>query len=128
MVASYLAKTRREVDRSSRKMVREATMYNIIESGIALTASFVINVFIVAVFARLFYKPDNLLRDSGIWPPPNKIKDCFGDKIGLRNTGDVCLNSVQRLLDIKSWPMKTIWGLGLLSAGLSSTMTGTYAG
>lgn len=103
-------------------------MYNVIESGIALLTSFVINVFIVAVFARLFYKPQNLLRDSGIWPPPDKIKDCFGDDLGLRNTGQVCLNSVQRLLDIKSWPMQTIWGLGLLAAGISSTMTGTYAG
>ncbi|XP_040917118.1 natural resistance-associated macrophage protein 2-like isoform X1 [Toxotes jaculatrix] len=55
---SALVKSR-EVDRSNKKEVKEANKYFFIESTIALFVSFLINVFVVAVFAEAFYKRTN---------------------------------------------------------------------
>lgn len=49
----------REVDRSNKKEVREANKYFLIEATIALFVSFLINVFVVAVFAEAFYDRTN---------------------------------------------------------------------
>ncbi|XP_060586514.1 uncharacterized protein LOC132742199 [Ruditapes philippinarum] len=92
----------REIDRRDKTAVKEANMYYSIESGIALFVSFLINLFVMAVFAEAFSGPDYSdasLRKAGTW---------LYDKYGLT--------------------MKVIWGIGILAAGQSSTMTGTYAG
>uniref|UniRef100_A0A4W3GRY9 Natural resistance-associated macrophage protein 1 n=2 Tax=Callorhinchus milii TaxID=7868 RepID=A0A4W3GRY9_CALMI len=52
---SALVKSR-EVNRTKRQEVREANRYFFIEACIALFVSFLINVFIVAVFAEAFYE------------------------------------------------------------------------
>lgn len=49
----------RDVDRSSRKEVKEANKYFFIEACLALFVSFLINVFVVAVFAEAFYGRTN---------------------------------------------------------------------
>lgn len=49
----------REVDRSNKKEVREANKYFFMEASIALFVSFLINVFVVAVFAEAFYGRTN---------------------------------------------------------------------
>lgn len=49
----------REVDRSNKKEVKEANKYFFIESTVALFVSFLINVFVVAVFAEAFYGRTN---------------------------------------------------------------------
>lgn len=49
----------REVDRSNKREVKEANKYFFIESTIALFISFLINVFVVAVFAEAFYGRTN---------------------------------------------------------------------
>lgn len=49
----------REVDRSKKKEVKEANKYFFIEATIALFISFLINVFVVAVFAEAFYGRTN---------------------------------------------------------------------
>lgn len=49
----------REVDRANAKKVKEANKYFFIESTIALFISFLINVFVVAVFAAGFYGHTN---------------------------------------------------------------------
>lgn len=49
----------REVDRSNKKEVKEANKYFFIESTVALFVSFLINVFVVAVFAEAFYQRTN---------------------------------------------------------------------
>jgi len=90
----------REIDTSDEKKVREANFYYSIESAIALFISFIINMFVVAVFAKGFFgKNDIGLSDAG---------ELLGQKYG-----HIALY---------------IWGIGLLAAGQSSTMTGTYAG
>ena len=45
----------RDVDRKNVNKVREANKYFFIEAAIALFVSFLINVFVVAVFAEGFY-------------------------------------------------------------------------
>ncbi|XP_071489899.1 natural resistance-associated macrophage protein 1-like [Diadema antillarum] len=90
----------RRIDHTDRRRVREANMYYSIESAIALFISFLINLFVVAVFAAAFYQRANpSLMNAGLW---------IGEKYGNA--------------------MKIIWGIGILAAGQSSTMTGTYAG
>lgn len=49
----------REVDRSNKKEVTEANKYFFIEASMALFVSFLINVFVVAVFAEAFYGRTN---------------------------------------------------------------------
>lgn len=49
----------REVDRSRRADIREANMYFLIEATIALSVSFFINLFVMAVFGQAFYKQTN---------------------------------------------------------------------
>ena len=55
---SALVKSR-NVDRSKHHLVKEANMYYFIESAIALFVSFLINVFVVAVFASGLYSKTN---------------------------------------------------------------------
>lgn len=47
------------MDRSNKKDVKEANKYFFIEASMALFVSFLINVFVVAVFAEAFYGQTN---------------------------------------------------------------------
>ncbi|XP_007187970.1 natural resistance-associated macrophage protein 1 isoform X3 [Balaenoptera acutorostrata] len=55
---SALVKSR-EIDRARRADIREANMYFLIEAAIALSVSFFINLFVVAVFGQAFYQQTN---------------------------------------------------------------------
>lgn len=91
----------RKVDRTSKKAVDEAVYYFTLESASALLMSFFINMAVVAVFAHSF----------------------LGDTtIGLQNAGSALANG------LGSKAGKYIWAIGILAAGQSSTMTGTWAG
>ncbi|KAL8559335.1 hypothetical protein ACOMHN_060025 [Nucella lapillus] len=90
----------RDVDRRDSGAVKEANVYYAIESVVALFVSFLINLFIVAVFAVAFHDTQYAtLTGAGEW-----------------------LNQHYGVV------MKVLWAVGLLAAGQSSTMTGTYAG
>ncbi|XP_071943498.1 uncharacterized protein [Antedon mediterranea] len=90
----------RKINRKQKQEVEEGNMYYAIESAIALFISFLINLFVVAVFAEAFYlKEDPSLANAGPW-----IREKYGRGLSI------------------------IWGIGLLASGQSSTMTGTYAG
>ncbi|CAD5214750.1 unnamed protein product [Bursaphelenchus okinawaensis] len=122
---SALVKSRR-IDRTKKKSVEEASYYYSIESGIALFCSFIINMFVVGVFAHgLFNKTNMEVREScnsrdvldpDLFPMNNKTveADLYKGGIFLECTfGKLAL---------------IVWGLGILASGQSSTMTGTYAG
>eukprot|EP00052_Salpingoeca_macrocollata_P024155 m.215120 g.215120 ORF g.215120 m.215120 type:complete len:555 (+) comp22199_c1_seq7:1534-3198(+) len=101
----------RDVDVSSKKKIKEANFYYALEGSIALGVSFLINLFVVAVFANAF----------------------FGKKVvmdgGEIDAGDIdLLNAGEALYHRYGVAIKYIWAIGLLAAGQSSTMTGTYAG
>ncbi|KAM6977399.1 natural resistance-associated macrophage protein 2 [Aplochiton taeniatus] len=122
---SALVKSR-QVDRSSKKEVKEANKYFFIESTIALFFSFLINVFVVAVFAQAFYGKTNLevftvcnasdSPHSALFPMDNSTLqvDIFKGGVVLG-----CFFGPAALY---------IWAVGILAAGQSSTMTGTYSG
>jgi len=96
----------RSIDRKHTHSVKEAIFYFGIESSISLFVSFIINMFVVGVFAKGCY-----------------FSDLCGDasNIGLSDASiflQASFGSTARIL----------WAIGLLAAGQSSTMTGTFAG
>eukprot|EP00696_Hemimastix_kukwesjijk_P011599 gnl/Hemi2/2454_TR870_c0_g1_i1.p1 gnl/Hemi2/2454_TR870_c0_g1~~gnl/Hemi2/2454_TR870_c0_g1_i1.p1 ORF type:complete len:519 (+),score=165.36 gnl/Hemi2/2454_TR870_c0_g1_i1:115-1671(+) len=95
----------RKIDTTSRAKVSEANYYYAIECAVALFVSFLINLAVLAVFAGQFYNN-----------PAYNTSD-----IGLSNAGEALAKSMGSAA-------KIIWAVGLLAAGQSSTMTGTYAG
>nr|XP_057911841.1 natural resistance-associated macrophage protein 2 isoform X1 [Doryrhamphus excisus]XP_057911842.1 natural resistance-associated macrophage protein 2 isoform X1 [Doryrhamphus excisus]XP_057911843.1 natural resistance-associated macrophage protein 2 isoform X1 [Doryrhamphus excisus]XP_057911845.1 natural resistance-associated macrophage protein 2 isoform X1 [Doryrhamphus excisus]XP_057911846.1 natural resistance-associated macrophage protein 2 isoform X1 [Doryrhamphus excisus]XP_057911847.1 len=122
---SALVKSR-EVDRRNQKEVKEANKYFFIESSIALFVSFLINVFVVAVFAQAFYNKTNM--DVNVECNATSIphKDLFP----LNNeTLEVDIYKGGVVLGCFFGPAALyIWAIGILAAGQSSTMTGTYSG
>ncbi|MBA0688430.1 hypothetical protein Goari_006220 [Gossypium aridum] len=95
----------REIDRNKKGQVQEALNYYSIESTAALIISFIINLFVTTVFAKAFYDTE------------------IATGIGLGNAGQYLETYGGGLL-----PILYIWAIGLLAAGQSSTITGTYAG
>ena len=92
----------RKVNTKSKGAMDEANIYNALESGVSLFISFIINFCVIGTFAYYHNKPGFAglsLRTAHI-----ALESAFGSSA------------------------KIIWGIGLLSAGQSATMTGTYAG
>ncbi|XP_054640982.1 natural resistance-associated macrophage protein 2 [Dunckerocampus dactyliophorus] len=122
---SALVKSR-EVDRRNLKEVKEANKYFFIESSIALFVSFLINVFVVAVFAQAFYNKTNM--DVNVECNATSIphKDLFPPN---NDTLEVDIYKGGVVLGCFFGPAALyIWAIGILAAGQSSTMTGTYSG
>lgn len=122
---SALVKSR-EVDRTNKKEVREANKYYFIESTIALFVSFLINVFVVSVFAEAFYGRTN----KEVFDVCNGTGSPHSHLIPQDNqtlTVDIYKGGV--VLGCFFGPVALyIWAVGILAAGQSSTMTGTYSG
>uniref|UniRef100_A0A674HKC2 Natural resistance-associated macrophage protein 1 n=1 Tax=Taeniopygia guttata TaxID=59729 RepID=A0A674HKC2_TAEGU len=123
---SSLVKTRL-IDRSKKEAVQEANMYFLTESCLALFVSFLINLFVMAVFGEAFYHQRNedvhnkcinssISHYAGIFPTNNETVS-----VDIYQGGVIlgCYFGAAALY---------IWGIGILAAGQSSTMTGTYAG
>ncbi|CAO2828210.1 unnamed protein product [Amaranthus hypochondriacus] len=96
----------RDIDHTKRGRVQEALNYYSIESTLALAISFIINLFVMTVFAKSFYGTPE------------------AETIGLSNAGYFLQDKYGGGL----FPILYIWAVGLLAAGQSSTLTGTYAG
>ncbi|ONM07417.1 Metal transporter Nramp6 [Zea mays] len=96
----------RKIDPDKEYEVREALRYYSIESTLALVVPLMINLFVTTVFAKGFYGTKE------------------ADSIGLENAGKY----LQEKFGGDFFPILYIWGVGLLAAGTSSTITGTYAG
>ncbi|KAJ7405672.1 Natural resistance-associated macrophage protein 1 [Pitangus sulphuratus] len=123
---SSLVKTR-AIDRSKKEEVQEANMYFLTESCLALFVSFLINLFVMAVFGEAFYHQRNedvhnkcvnssISHYAGIFPANNETVS-----VDIYQGGVIlgCYFGAVALY---------IWAIGILAAGQSSTMTGTYAG
>ncbi|KAI3440380.1 uncharacterized protein J3R85_003722 [Psidium guajava] len=96
----------RNIDHQDKGRVQEALNYYSIESSTALSVMFTINLLVTSVFAKGFYGTEE------------------AKTIGLVNAG----NYLQDKYGGGFFPILYIWGIGLLAAGQSSTITGTYAG
>jgi len=125
---SALVKSR-NIDRKNKTAVRQANMYFFIESSVALLISFVINIFVVSVFAYGLSGKTNsdvrqLCLDSGL--TDSDLNGFFDNNTALVDAdiykGGVFLGCQYGEL------AKYIWAVGILAAGQSSTMTGTYSG
>lgn len=92
----------RKFNTNSYRELQDGYYYNAIESALSLGVSFFINVCVISTFA--YY-----------------TETSQGGLITLQNA-DVTLE------DSFGKAARYIWGIGLLAAGQSSTMTGTYAG
>eukprot|EP00741_Cyanophora_paradoxa_P020694 tig00021290_g19974.t1 len=99
---SALVQSRR-FDRTNVKKIRQANLYNLIESGVALAVSCVVNIAVLAVAAARFFPS---------------------------NADDITLEDAHRLLGdvLHSKIAPIVWAVGLLASGQSSCITGTFAG
>lgn len=131
--------TEKGLDRSNPSQVREANHYFMVDSAIALTVSFFVNLALLASFASGFFAPVCADRNLGCLvglesPDPDTCGDpiacaCFNSagtagfctSIGLEEAGW----ALQSLLGTYA---KIIFALGLFAAGQASTLTGTFAG
>jgi len=125
---SALVKSR-EIDRSKKSEIKEANRYYFIEASIALLVSFIINLFVVSVFASGLYGKNEL-----------EIHNlCLNSTDIPLDYANTFTNSTDSLsVDIYKggvwlgcrfgYAALVIWAVGILAAGQSSTMTGTYAG
>lgn len=120
---SALVKSR-EVDRSNERKVKEANMYYFIEAAIALLISFIINMFVVAVFAEGYYGKNST----------EVYENCIKNDVPYSHDFNATVIEVDILrggvfLGCQyGLAAMYIWAVGILAAGQSSTMTGTYAG
>jgi len=123
---SALVKSRK-VDRKNKSAVKEANMYYFIESAIALGISFIINVFVVSVFAQAFYKKTYGDVYDGCVAHHNPHAYIFNQTKTDVIEGNLFYGGI--FLGCQFGPAAMyIWAIGLLAAGQSSTMTGTYSG
>jgi len=123
---SALVKSR-QIDTNNKRRVREANLYYFIEAAIALFVSFIINVFVVAVFAEGLYGKTNL----EIRTLCEKANSTLADDNFPNNNETVSANLYKGgiYLGCQFGPAAMyIWAIGVLAAGQASTMTGTYAG
>lgn len=127
---SALVKSR-DVDRSKPRSVREANFYFLIEAAVALGISFVINLFVVSVFAEAFYgrtavELNETCANTSI---PNSDGAFSYNASSPNETVDADLFKGGIFLGCFYGPAAYyIWAIGILAAGQSSTMTGTYSG
>ncbi|XP_032595795.1 protein Malvolio isoform X1 [Drosophila grimshawi] len=127
---SALVKSR-DVDRRQPKKVSEANFYFFIEASVALFVSFIINLFVMAVFAHGMYGKTNqdVLDVCENKPMYEDARLAFKDS---HNNTDIISPDLYKgglfLGCTFGAAAMYIWGVGILAAGQSSTMTGTYAG
>lgn len=94
----------RRVDNRNRSAQYESIVYNCIESGISLFVSFAVSTAVITTFAVYTLKNPDKDENLDLLSASFALRDTFGES------------------------SKYIWAIGLLAAGQSSTMTGTYAG
>jgi len=126
---SALVKSR-EVDRSRQSAVKEANFYFFVESCIALFVSFLINVFVVSVFADGLHGKTNADVNATCESEEPWIAATYADAFP-NDTHAVSANIYRGgvFLGCAFGPAALyIWAVGILAAGQSSTMTGTYSG
>ncbi|XP_033639560.1 natural resistance-associated macrophage protein 2-like [Asterias rubens] len=123
---SALVKSR-DVNREKKEAVKEANMYFFIEACIALLVAFIINLFVVAVFAQGLYKHTNAEIHDMCVEKGSMYVDIFPNNTDLIEQMDIFKGGVYLGCEFGAAALY-IWAIGILASGQSSTMTGTYAG
>lgn len=124
---SALVKSR-EINRNEVREVKKANRYYFIEASIALAVSFIINVFVVSVFAHDLYGKSN--QDVIDRCSNSSFSDDILHAFDANNaTADINIYKAGLVLGCFYGGVSMyVWAIGILAAGQSSTMTGTYAG
>jgi len=94
----------RGIPQEYRSTAKHSLWYYKLESAFALFVTLGINTAVISVFSHGFHKEGEATADIGLF----NAGQFLGDKYGAA--------------------MALVWAIGLLAAGQSSTMTGTYAG
>ncbi|VDM17272.1 unnamed protein product [Hydatigera taeniaeformis] len=124
---SALVKSR-DVNRKSNRSIAIANFYFFIEACVALGVSLVINVFVVAVFSEGFYGK-NIVDVINNCSTRQTIPEAFLETARKFDPTQVDLYLGGVFLGCEfGIAALYVWAVGLLAAGQSSTMTGTYAG
>ena len=124
---SALVKSR-NVNNRNRLETKDANRYILIESSIALFVSFLINLAVTAIFAHGLFGKTN----SDIYHLCSNHTEKFINMDILDNDNEIFKADLYQAglylgCQFGSLPFY-IWAIGILAAGQSSTMTGTYAG
>ncbi|XP_046593552.1 protein Malvolio isoform X2 [Neodiprion lecontei] len=123
---SALVKSRK-IDRTKKVQVQDANMYFFTEACIALFVSFIINIFVVSVFAYGLFDKSN----KDVYTMCYENNFTLGIETFENNTNDVEADLYHGGIYLGCQfgaAAMYIWGIGILASGQSSTMTGTYAG
>lgn len=123
---SALVKSR-NIDRKNKAAVKEANYYFFIEACIALFISFIINVFVVSVFAHGLYGKSNADIIEQCANETSLIDEAKSIFVGETLDADIYKGGIFLGCSFGVAAMY-IWAVGILAAGQSSTMTGTYSG
>ncbi|XP_010803272.1 natural resistance-associated macrophage protein 2-like isoform X5 [Bos indicus] len=122
---SALVKSR-HIDRAKRQEVREANKYFFIDCCIALFVSFIINTCVISVFAEAFFEKTNEQVVAVCKNSSSPHTHLFPDD---NSTLAVDIYKGGVVLGCYFGPAALyIWAVGILAAGQSSTVTGTYSG
>ena len=105
----------RAINRRLPSKVKEANFYFSCEAAMALTVSFCINFAVICVFAKGFFDESCAEQGMGL------LQGECTDSIGLSTAGDA-------LRGLLGGAAQTVWAVGLLASGQSSTMAGVTAG
>ena len=126
---SALVKSRK-VDNKNSKETKDANRYILIESAIALFISFLINLSVTTVFAKGLNSKSN----TDVYEICQNYSNVhsFIDMDALSNDNDTFASDLYTSgmylgCQFGALPFY-IWAIGILAAGQSSTMTGTYSG
>eukprot|EP00033_Pygsuia_biforma_P000830 GCRY01000966.1.p1 GENE.GCRY01000966.1~~GCRY01000966.1.p1 ORF type:complete len:676 (-),score=109.87 GCRY01000966.1:321-2348(-) len=127
----------RTISHRNSSQKKEAVVYNVIESCLALLFSLLINMAICLSFSYAFFNPQcaqigtnahlaclhwNDAHDQCLAPDLNLNSTLSGcEAVGIMNAGVALEEVVGRV-------GKVLWALGLLASGQASTMSGTLAG
>ncbi|XP_038044473.1 natural resistance-associated macrophage protein 2-like isoform X2 [Patiria miniata] len=123
---SALVKSR-EIHREKKEAVKEANMYFFIEACIALLIAFIINLFVVSVFAQGLYNHTNAEIHDMCVEQGSIYTEYFPNNTDLIKQMDIFKGGVYLGCEFGAVALY-IWAIGILASGQSSTMTGTYAG
>nr|BCL66018.1 divalent metal transporter [Acanthaster planci] len=125
---SALVKSR-DVRREKKEAIKEANMYFFIEACIALLVAFIINLFVVSVFAEGLYKHTNaeIYNMCEAQDIAFNYTKYFPDNTNLVEKMDIFKGGLYLGCEFGAVALY-IWAIGILASGQSSTMTGTYAG
>jgi len=124
-----------KLDRTSAVKVKEANFYTSLESFISIGVSFIINLFVISVFAnalhdKTYSEAYETCKEAG-WHPEEFDCDQEGNNLDCdwedNVEGGLWIGGLYLGCSFGIY-CTYVWAVGIFASGQSSTMTGTYSG